>query len=1146
MKLALVFMSALSFSALAAPQWTSSNGTVYNLSTKSYATADQLLADKSSLMPWWGNSSQALAAAQAFGTSGEAAFGLETNPNYATAQVWFYNTYTGGGASAGWLRGGSNINTTGSSYQAKTFLIATPAAPPVPVISNMSIDTGASGSDRYTADKTPTVSGTAQVNSTVILYVNEIEAGTTTANSSGNWSFTLQSQVDGQYSVTAKAQDTNGTSAATSAFEITIDTLEPTIGATILLDVGSNSGSRDDLVTNDNTPMLRGTAEANAKIYVYANGNGSEIGTVFADGSGQWSLTTSSLSDGDHAFYALAEDLAGNFSSPSSSLSITVDTVANSPGVNLQSSSLSNNTKPQINGTAEPFASVDVYLNGFYVDKVSADSSGNWNYAFTRNLIDRTHEITVRQTDIAANISPLSQAIPLTIDTTPPYLSQTITLSNSTDTGRVNSDGVTKTISPQLEGISEAGAIITIYQGTTLLGEATADSQGKWVFVANSRPEGSNQFSARARDLAGNEAKTVATLSILIDQTVSPPSGSLNTGTLSRDSSPTLSGLAEPGALIDIYKDNQLVAQASADAQGRWKYSFSNLSEGVYVLEFNQTDLAGNQSAKTLINLTVDKTAPQVPTGALDQSVVTGMNDSSLTSSKTPVIAGAAEPGSKVLIYYGGVLIGESSVNGSGQWSFTLTQELAEGPHSFSLKSIDSAGNMSAMSSPFNVLVDSVKPEVEVIGPTDVQNGPFTVTIRFDEDVWGFGIDDISIQHGQVTALRGGQAEYFADILPEMGQSVVISIQAGVAHDSANNLSLSSLSYSVYAGSPKSEMQVYAEETQNTVVDQAQMNLKNALSTNTLLMREARERFMLDTRSESRGLSAGDGIPLVSASGQGGSTAFDLRSDFNQIQLVGDVRRVLRGNVMLNKVEGGSTSVHANIRLATERRISENNLLAVYVNADFGEDKIENSFKGTQDSFSLGLGGYLISRLAQGLYLDSSVGVSVRDNDLSMANDVLSLTSDYRSFTGIASLSLTGVVSLGKTYELWPELAANYSHTRIGEIRFTGQAYGLTDSNLVMDMGSTSSAMLSFAPELRWSLDDKPVESSQSVVNLAPRLVCESVKSTYSYEGCGTGYQVRYKKSWDDAMKVFTLGYVADTIDSITNETLNLEMKYYF
>ncbi len=81
-----------------------------------------------------------------------------------------------------------------------------------------------------------------------------------------------------------------------------------------------------DGITNDNTLVLTGTAEAGSTVQVYDGAT--LLGTAMANGSGAWSFATATLADGAHSFTAKATDAAGNTSSSSAALPVTIDTAA--------------------------------------------------------------------------------------------------------------------------------------------------------------------------------------------------------------------------------------------------------------------------------------------------------------------------------------------------------------------------------------------------------------------------------------------------------------------------------------------------------------------------------------------------------------------------------------------------------------------------------------------------------------------------------------------------------------------------------------------------------------------------------------------------------------------------------------------------
>ncbi|SHE46364.1 autotransporter-associated beta strand repeat-containing protein [Marinomonas polaris DSM 16579] len=116
----------------------------------------------------------------------------------------------------------------------------------------------------------------------------------------------------------------SGSLAANKA--IVIDTTAPD-APTVDLSSDSDTGSSStDNITNDNTPTITGTAEANATVTLYDTDDTTSLGTTIADGSGNWTITSSALSVGTHTLTTKVTDAAGNVSLASSGLTITIDT----------------------------------------------------------------------------------------------------------------------------------------------------------------------------------------------------------------------------------------------------------------------------------------------------------------------------------------------------------------------------------------------------------------------------------------------------------------------------------------------------------------------------------------------------------------------------------------------------------------------------------------------------------------------------------------------------------------------------------------------------------------------------------------------------------------------------------------------------
>jgi large repetitive protein len=135
--------------------------------------------------------------------------------------------------------------TTGSLSANKTLVIdtAAPTAPTVPDLIAAS-DTGSSDSDNITDMTTPTFTGTAEANSTVNVLIDNISNGTSTADGSGNWSYTATVLAVGSHTVAATATDAAGNVSASSAnLNIQIGFNAPAAPATVNATAGDAQAS---------------------------------------------------------------------------------------------------------------------------------------------------------------------------------------------------------------------------------------------------------------------------------------------------------------------------------------------------------------------------------------------------------------------------------------------------------------------------------------------------------------------------------------------------------------------------------------------------------------------------------------------------------------------------------------------------------------------------------------------------------------------------------------------------------------------------------------------------------------------------------------------------------------------------------------
>ncbi|CAK0767401.1 hypothetical protein WCLP8_4060001 [uncultured Gammaproteobacteria bacterium] len=534
-----------------------------------------------------------------------------------------------------------------------------PAAP-----TGLSITPNTTGTpNNYINATTPTVSGTAEANATVKIYSGATLLGTTTANGAGVWSTTITTPAQGAYALSVRATDaaTNtGVAAYTATY--TFDTIAPTAPTNLAL----SSSSPGSGLTGTRTPVISGTAEAGSTVKLYDGAT--LLGTATAGASGVWSITSATLSDGAHTLTATATDPAGNTGTAGGPLAVTVDTTAPAgpPAPVLATASDSGDSNsdritkintPLITGTAEANSTVKLYDGVTLIATTTADGNGAWSIT-TPGMVDGSHTLSVTATDAVGNISARSATLALTIDTTVPT-SPTLGLAAASDSGTSSTDRVTNVTTPVISGTADAYSTVKIYEGTTLLGAATATSGGTWQFTVPALNNGTHVLTATATDLAGNVSAISTGVAVVID-TVAPAAPATPT-LISRSNGQgetnvvptTIGGSAEAGSTIKLYDGAVLVATATADAAGSWAAS-PTLADGSHSLTVTATDLAGNTgAASNSLAVTIDTVAPNpAPTLALAATSDSGAsNTDRLTNASAPVITGLAEAGSTVTLY---------------------------------------------------------------------------------------------------------------------------------------------------------------------------------------------------------------------------------------------------------------------------------------------------------------------------------------------------------------------------------------------------------------------------------------------------------------------------------------------------------------
>jgi hypothetical protein len=222
-------------------------------------------------------------------------------------------------------------------------------------------------------DNTPTVSGRSEASMTIRVYDGSSFLGSTTATSTGRWSFVPSAALsDGTHTLFAVAVDeANNFSLSSTTVSVQIDTVAPSPPLI--------ANPAQDITTDSNRPLISGSAEPSSEIEIklvnHENPSLTKEGTVTARSSGTWVFKSTALVPGTYSVVVRAIDAAGNIGpifSPAPSITITEE--QQSPGSNDGGSS---NSQPQSSGkttlSIDPIEKVpwgeEIFVRGFLLDK---------------------------------------------------------------------------------------------------------------------------------------------------------------------------------------------------------------------------------------------------------------------------------------------------------------------------------------------------------------------------------------------------------------------------------------------------------------------------------------------------------------------------------------------------------------------------------------------------------------------------------------------------------------------------------------------------------------------------------------------------------------------------------------------------------
>ncbi len=329
----------------------------------------------------------------------------------------------------------------------------------------------------YTNQETLTVTGMAEPDSTVTVFVGGSPAGTGQAGLDGAFSVDVQLS-DGANVITAWATDASDNTGPLSA------------EARVILDrVAPAAPELDALpaLTNVVTLTVTGRAEALAVVRILVGGV--EVTATPAGADGSFSADIE-LVEGDNAITAVAIDRALNVGPASVARHVELDTIAPDPPDLSSTPEYTNDETPGIAGTTEAGATVEILSGTTVLATVDADGAGAFTATIT--LSGRETVIRARATDRAGNVGDLGESRTIILDTTPP------TANAGADISAIEEEGISLdgSASTDNEGIANYTWTFTVgVNQVTLYGAKVAHTFADPVTLT---------ATLKVTDLAGN------------------------------------------------------------------------------------------------------------------------------------------------------------------------------------------------------------------------------------------------------------------------------------------------------------------------------------------------------------------------------------------------------------------------------------------------------------------------------------------------------------------------------------------------------------------------------------------------------------------------------------------------------------------
>ncbi|MDM0076071.1 Ig-like domain-containing protein [Variovorax sp. J2P1-59] len=348
--------------------------------------------------------------------------------------------------------------------------------------------------------------------------------------------------------------------------------------------------------------------------------------------------------------------------------------------------------------------------------------------------------------------------------------------------GKLEQGGVTNDAAPTIFGTAQPGSLVTIHDGGVVLGSVVTEADGKWHFTPESNLiDGKHAITATLTD-PGGQSVTTEPWNFVVDTwgpagvvgrpTITDDVGDwrgvleddpLLNGPVTDDSRPTFDGEAEPGSTVSIWIDafdgsgrsiegsGRWYGGALVDPAGHWTFTPSApLADGHYSFTFWVADEAGNGqilAGAPVRFLTVETGEMHLALNALVDSAGDMRGNifrDGVSDERRPEVLGTGKAGSIVTVYDGDTVLGSTTVDVQGNWTFVPGSDLADGLHRLTAIATDGNGRTTERTEAFSFTVDMSAVSNFAITYVEDDTGPVTGNVAS----WGVTDDTSPVIHG--------------------------------------------------------------------------------------------------------------------------------------------------------------------------------------------------------------------------------------------------------------------------------------------------------------------------------------------------------------------------------------------------------------